>query len=80
MRSLLVSIVLPQAGGNFNSEFAVHAQLFAKTAYNEGRCIMPFQHEMRAAPAGGGSQAQPVVATGRIVLAWLLDYTEMLEM
>jgi len=27
----LVSIVLPQAGGNFNSEFAVRAPLFAKT-------------------------------------------------
>ena len=40
-------------------------------------CITPFQHEMRAAPAGGG---QPGVATGRIVLAWLLDYAEILEM
>jgi hypothetical protein len=43
-------------------------------------CITPFQHEMRAAPGGWGSQALPVVATGRIVLAWLLDYAEILEM
>ena len=40
-------------------------------------CITPFQHEMRAALAGG-RQAQPGVATGQSVLAWRLGYAEVL--
>ena len=39
-------------------------------------CITPFQHEMRAAPAGR-RQAQPGVATGHNVLAWQLGYVEV---
>jgi hypothetical protein len=38
--------------------------------------ITPFQHEMRAAPAGR-RQAQPGVATGHNVLAWQLGYVEV---
>ena len=40
----------------------------------EDLCITPFQHEMRAAPAGG---AQLGVATGQSVLDWRLGYAEV---
>ncbi|WP_347864543.1 hypothetical protein [Planktomarina sp.] len=37
-----------------------------------------YQHiEMVNAPAGGGRQAQPGVATGQSVLAWRLGYAEV---
>jgi hypothetical protein len=40
-------------------------------------CITPFQHEIRAAPAGRAGRRSPVLPPGKVLLAWRLDYAEV---